>query len=303
MFENNAMKIDARNSARPVYRSILAITLLLTIGLSPAASQSAGSTPGCSELDAALKPPAIPALSGCKDPIPQGPFVRAGQVPPAPPNGQLVTGFLDFTTDGKSPAHPLSPTSTTIRVEEEHSIWCLQYSHDPSSGARTLAVKGVRWFHSTMDTVVMNSGPNSKVVTIQTTTGSSAVAPTGQSTLMIANLKDAIGHYHRGLVMSSGVSLPSVVVDEVNEQFVFPRGGGSCQLVSLPGGTQMHPKTAFLEISQEWLWGQWASPYAGKISTTNNYVDYVIPAPPNSRPGTQGTPWLDVNAIWSTQPQ
>ena len=298
MVQNRAMKIDARNGGDTVYRRILAVGLLLAVGPARAIGQSAGPPPDpCPDLTKALQPVTTLPIASCGDAMPQGNFVRSNQVPPAPQNGQFVYGTLDFSTDGKSPEYRVQTNWT--RVEEEHSLWCLQYYRTASQ----LRTNAKQWFHRTMDTVVdFSGGPNTKVVTLKTITLVGNIPPVGSATLTIANLRGADGSTDRGLTMSSGVSLPQIVVQEVNRQFNFPQGGGACQEVSKPGGVQKHPMTAFLQIDDQWMWGLWTSPYSGKIGTTNNYPTYVLKPPPGAPKGAKGTPWLTVDAMWNTQP-
>jgi hypothetical protein len=295
-------RCNAGNGKATAFRRILA-SLLLAIAPGYSASQSTRPPQACPDLDNALQPRTTLPITACNHPMPQGTYIRAHQVPPAPAAGQFVTGTLDFSTDGQT-NYDLSPTST--RTEEEHSLWCLTYSRDPGSGARTLNSDTKQWFHQTEDIVFNSSGtgPYWQVVTLDTLSWAGNVPPVGQSTLTIANMTGADKLTYRGLSMSSGESLPAIVVQEVKKQYSFPQNhSAACQVVTLMNGTQPHPMTAFLEISQEWMWGQWTTPYAGQISTMNNYRAYLVPPPPSAKPGTTGTPWLKVDAVWVTQPQ
>jgi hypothetical protein len=273
-----------------------------------AAAQIPPKTPPVSPLPGTL--PGVPMPPGIynKSQCPSGKsgqltnpanYIRAAQIPSSWPVGQIVTGNLNFTTNGKSPEYKVG-NGQASEIDEEHSIWCLTYTYSSATGYTVQT--DARWWHQKTEIEPgfddkINDKNYDTLITVTTQTWYANAATHGQSTLSIR--KRAKSGY-RSLAMSSGVSLPEILTETGKNTYYLKGGemGMVVEEVDTPATKDVHPMTAFLEID-DWTWGQWDGPYAGEISTINNYIDYHT-KPLSGYP--KGYTWLEVDAIWKTTP-
>jgi hypothetical protein len=295
----------SRNNRFPALSEI-SILLTLAAGLlaATALAQMPTSAPPVSPLPSTL--PGVPkfkgntSLSQCPSAgrltVPAN-YIHASQVPNSWKLGQIVIGKFNFNTNGKSPEYPLGAGSTT-EVDEEHSLWCLTYSHPVGYSLQTNAT----WWHQ--KTVIQRGFVNAFFLNVSydtkitvSTQDSLGNAPSdGQPTLTI-QLGGPNGAQFRSLAMSSGVSLPQIYT-ETGTMIFYLKGGVNGTIINNPGPSTMvpdkNPMTVFLQIS-DWRWGQWDTPYSGEVGSLNDYITYI------TKP-TPGVKWLDVDAIWNTKP-
>jgi hypothetical protein len=277
--------------------------MILAACLPTAQAQMPGSTPPTpvsplpGTLPGAPKSPGDSSLSQCGSGRLTNPanYLHAYQVPNTWRLGQIVIGNFNFTTDGKSPEYSLGADRTATEVDEEHSLWCLNYKHDQATGRYYVETQAKWWRQKTeIKTGFLNASYDT-TITVTTQDWVQNAASPGQTSLTIQKGGSGLANY-RAVVMSTGVSLPQIVTETSIITF-YLKGGKYGKVVSRvfgSSGTDPHPMTVFLQIGN-WILGQWDTPYSGEITAQNDYVDY------HTRP-LPGEEWLEVHAIWNTKP-